>query len=100
MSQLKDKVAIVTGAAQGIGRAVASKYVEEGARVVLADLQEEEVNSCSEELISEHGTSNQLVALPVKTDVSDRDSVNEMISRTTETFGRIDVLVNNAALWK
>ncbi len=100
MSQLKDKVAIVTGAAQGIGRAVASKYVEEGARVVLADLQEEEVNSFSEELNSEHGTSNQLVALPVKTDVSDRDSVNEMISRTTETFGRIDVLVNNAALWK
>ena len=66
MGQLQDKVAIVTGAAQGIGRAVASKYVEEGARVVIADLLYDEAAEFSEQLNSQHGQSNRPVALPLK----------------------------------
>ena len=100
MGQLQDKVAIVTGAAQGIGRAVASKYVEEGARVVIADLLYDEAASFCEDLNSEHGQSKQPVALALKTDVSDKDSVKELVAGTVEAFGRIDALVNNAALWK
>jgi len=100
MGQLQDKVAIVTGAAQGIGRAVASKYVEEGARVVVADLLYDEAAAFCEELNSEHGQSNHPVALALKTDVSNKDSVNDLVAGTMETFGRIDALVNNAALWK
>ena len=100
MGQLQDKVAIVTGAAQGIGRAVASKYVEEGARVVIADLLYDEAAEFCEQLNSQHGQSNRPVALPLKTDVSDKDSVEQMVAGTVEAFGRIDALVNNAALWK
>lgn len=100
MGQLQDKVAIVTGASQGIGRAVASKYVAEGARVVVADLLYDEAAELCEELNSEHGQSNEPVALPIKTDVSDKHSVAEMVAGTVEAFGRIDTLVNNAALWK
>ena len=95
MGQLQDKVAIVTGASQGIGRAVASKYVAEGARVVVADLLYDEAAELCEELNSEHGQSNEPVALPIKTDVSDKHSVAEMVAGTVEAFGRIDTLVNN-----
>ncbi|MDA1325679.1 MAG: glucose 1-dehydrogenase [Proteobacteria bacterium] len=100
MGQLNSKVAIVTGGAQGIGRAIASTYAAEGARVVVADLLYDEAAALCEELNDAHGQSNDVVALPVKTDVSDKDSVEEMVARTTEAFGRVDVLVNNAALWK
>ena len=100
MGQLQDKVAIVTGAAQGIGRAIASKYVEEGAKVVVADLLYDEAAAFCEDLNSEYGQSNQPVALPLKTDVSNKDSVDDLVAGTMEAFGRIDALVNNAALWK
>ena len=100
MPQLENKIAIVTGAAQGIGRAVAETYVQEGARVVVADMLADEAAALCEDLNSEHGASNQPVALPVTTDVSDKDSVDEMVARTIEAFGRVDILVNNAALWK
>jgi NAD(P)-dependent dehydrogenase (short-subunit alcohol dehydrogenase family) len=100
MAQLESKVAIVTGASRGIGRAIASTYAAEGARVVVADLLYDEAAIFCEELNSEHGRPNQPVAIPVKTDVSDKDSVADMVAKTVEAFGRIDALVNNAALWK
>ncbi|MBT5456798.1 MAG: glucose 1-dehydrogenase [Rhodospirillaceae bacterium] len=100
MPQLEDKVAIITGAAQGIGRAVAKSYVQEGAKVVVADLLADEAAVLCDELNSEYGSSNLPVAIPVATDVSDKSSVNDMVARTLEAFGRIDILVNNAALWK
>jgi NAD(P)-dependent dehydrogenase (short-subunit alcohol dehydrogenase family) len=87
--KLQDRVAIVTGSAQGIGRAIADKLAEEGAAVVIADLNEE-------------GAKAAAAALPravgVRTDVSDPDSVAAMVRTAMEAFGRLDVLVNNAAI--
>ena len=100
MPQLDNKIAIMTGAAQGIGRAVAETYVREGAKVVVADLLTDEAATLCDDLNSEHGKSNEPVALPVTTNVADKESVDEMVARTLEAFGRVDILVNNAALWK
>lgn len=97
--RFQGKVAIVTGASRGIGKAVALALAREGAQVVVAARTEQ-----AEQL---PGTIHDTVrgieavggkALAVKTDVGDEASVDEMVHRTLEAFGRIDVLVNNAAV--
>jgi len=92
--RLKDKVAIVTGAGQGIGRAYAHRLIAEGARVVVAELNEAKGKAVAEELLAKGGEG-----LFVRTDVADETSCDEMAAATLRRFGRIDILVNNAAVF-
>jgi NAD(P)-dependent dehydrogenase (short-subunit alcohol dehydrogenase family) len=90
---LEGKVAVVTGASSGIGEAVARALTERGAAVVLAARAEDKLRFLEREISAAGGQ-----ALAVKTDVTDRDSVEAMLERTTEGFGSLDILVNNAGL--
>ena len=90
--KLKDRVTIVTGAAQGIGRAYALRLTEEGAKVVIADILD---GAETEQAVVDKGGE----ALTLNTDVTDEQSTVEMARKTVERFGRIDVLVNNAAFF-
>lgn len=90
-SALAGKVAVVTGGARGIGRAICERYAAEGATVVVADL----LSVDAERLASTLGPEHLAVAL----DVSRRDSIAMMIQTVTATFGGIDILVNNAGVF-
>jgi NAD(P)-dependent dehydrogenase (short-subunit alcohol dehydrogenase family) len=87
--RLSDRVVIVTGAAQGIGAVYARRLVAEGARVVVADIDAPGATS----------TANELGALGVQVDVSNPESVARMVGLVIDQFGRVDVLVNNAAVF-
>jgi NAD(P)-dependent dehydrogenase (short-subunit alcohol dehydrogenase family) len=89
-----DKVAIVTGAAQGIGEAYARALAAEGASVVVADLNEDSGNRVAKEIEAAGGT-----AMFVRTDVSDAFSATAMADATVAAYGGIDLLVNNAAIY-
>jgi NAD(P)-dependent dehydrogenase (short-subunit alcohol dehydrogenase family) len=89
--RLQDKVAVITGGAQGIGFAYARRFVAEGARVVIADVAD--VMGAAEKLGAPERT------LGMRTDVSDAAAVREMVEAAVARFGRIDVLVNNAAVF-
>jgi 3-oxoacyl-[acyl-carrier protein] reductase len=91
--QLNDKVAIVTGAGRGIGKAIALKFASEGAHLVLAARTKSEL-----ELIAKRIRSLGQKAFVVPTDVTQEEQVKNLIKRTLETFGQIDILVNNAGL--
>jgi len=90
---LKDKVAIVTGGGQGIGAAIAQLFAENGAKVVIAEI-DEEAGTERERMLREKG----LEVTFIKTDVGDEDSVREMVRKTVELYGGVDILVNNAAI--
>ena len=90
MARLEGKVAVLTGAASGIGRASAQLFVEEGARVVISDVMEEKGNSLAEEL----GES----AVFLRADVSQEDDVKAAIDLAVERFGRLDCMFNNAGI--
>lgn len=89
---LKNKVAVITGAAQGIGRAIATTLAQQGANVVVADIQLEKAETTAKEIMAE--TGQKVIAVHV--DVVDSASVKAMIDRTIDEFERIDILVNNA----
>ncbi len=93
--RLKDKVAIVTGAASsiGMGRAIALAYAKEGANVTVCDVKHEGVKERAKE-IEEMGQK----ALAVKTDVSKSSDVSELVEKTVKTFGKVDIMVNNAGI--
>jgi 3-oxoacyl-[acyl-carrier protein] reductase len=91
---LNDKVAVVTGAAQGIGRAIAETLARRGADVVVADLQAEKAEATAKEIAADTGRR----AIAVQVDVADNASAKAMIDRTIAEFGRIDILVNNAGV--
>lgn len=87
------RVAIVTGAAQGLGRVIARRLAEEGAKVVVADIQEERVKRTARLLQEETGQP----FLALGGDLSRQGVAEEMVARTLAEFGRVDTLVNNAA---
>src|SRR5687768_10723102 len=90
-NRLKDKVAVITGAAQGIGRACAQLFAREGSRVVLADIQDEKGLAVVDEIRSSRGESIYQHA-----DVTSEKDCSELIKATIDNYGRIDILVNNA----
>lgn len=87
--KLKDRVAIVTGGAQGIGRAIADKFGEEGATVVIADVNEAGAQAAAAAIQG---------ALGLQVDVSNQKDVSRMVEQTVRRFGKLDILVNNAAI--
>jgi len=93
MKVFKDKVAVITGAASGIGRALADRCVREGMKVVLADIEETALTRTEQEL-----TTMGATALMVPTDVSKARDVEKLTEKVRETFGAVHLLVNNAGV--
>lgn len=93
MFSLKDKVALLTGASQGIGRETALALAEAGAKVVAAARSEERLVALKNEIIAVGGE-----ALAIKMDVADPDQIKSGFKQALEKFGRLDILVNNAAI--
>ncbi|MDR5901716.1 L-iditol 2-dehydrogenase [Halomonas icarae] len=91
--KLKDKVAVVTGGARGIGLAIAERYQAEGARVVVADIDINAIDEAVERLAGGEGV------MGIHLDVCDRTSIAAMVEETLRHFGGIDILVNNAAVF-
>jgi len=101
---LANKVAIVTGSSSGIGRAISLAYAREGARVVCADIQpttrfeqssdEDETRGATHDRIIEAGGE----AIFVRTDVTEAEQVEELVKTAVRTWGRLDVMVNNAGI--
>jgi len=89
--RLEDKVAIVTGGGSGIGEATCEKLAQSGASVVVADINEQTAGETAERIRAAGGS-----ALPVRFDLLDEASINELAARTMAKFGRIDILHNNA----
>jgi NAD(P)-dependent dehydrogenase (short-subunit alcohol dehydrogenase family) len=94
MARLSGRMAIVTGGAKGIGRHYSRALAAEGARVMIADIADG--TGLAEEIAAEHGANSVTSAVA---DVSDETSVKALVAATIERFGKIDVLVNNAALY-
>jgi D-sorbitol dehydrogenase (acceptor) len=89
--KITDKVAIITGAARGIGKAIAERYVKEGAKVVIADLNEDGAKTLAAAL----GPN----ALGLRLDIADQASIDAAIAATVAHFGRLDIVVNNAGVF-
>lgn len=92
--RLQGRVAIITGSGHGIGKAYARRLASEGARVVIAELDGSAANTVSDEL-SQEGFE----ALAVQTDIADEGSVQNMAEQAVSAFGKIDILINNAAMF-
>jgi NAD(P)-dependent dehydrogenase (short-subunit alcohol dehydrogenase family) len=93
MGRVQDKVCIVTGAGSGIGKATAIRLAEEGGKVLCVDLNLESAQATTQEILEMNG-----MALAFKADVGDVEQSNAFVARAVETWGRIDVLVNNAGV--
>jgi short chain dehydrogenase. len=93
MGKLDGKVAIVTGAASGMGKAIAKLFAKEGAKVTVSDINEEGAKETVREIEADGGT-----AIAVKTNVASEEDVNHLVDKTVETFGTVDILVNNAGI--
>jgi 3-oxoacyl-[acyl-carrier protein] reductase len=92
--RLKDKVAVITGAARGLGRAYALRFAQEGAAVAVIDLREDEAKQTAKDIANAGGKS-----LALQADVTSEEQMAEAAKRVADEFDRIDVLVNNAALY-
>ena len=94
MRGIKDKVTIVTGAAQGIGRGIAACFARQGARLIIADLQEEAAKKTAKELAAEYGCEAEAYRI----NLTENDEIETMMAWVAEKYGRIDILVNNAGV--
>jgi 3-oxoacyl-[acyl-carrier protein] reductase len=92
--KLKDKVAIITGGGRGIGRAYSLRFADEGAKVVVADIILENAQKVADEIKAKGGEAQAL-----HTDISSETSTTELAKKTIERFGKIDILMNNAAIY-
>src|SRR2546423_1424082 len=90
VSMLTDKTAVVTGGAQGLGYAIAERFIAEGARVVLGDLDVGATEAAAKQLGGEQ------VALAVRCDVTKADEVDALVAAAVDRFGALDIMVNNA----
>lgn len=93
MGKLQGKVALITGGASGIGAATAKLFVEEGAKVVLVDVNEEKGKAFEAELKAQHAE-----ALFVKVDITSEEDVANLFKQAVDTFGRVDIVFNNAGI--
>ncbi len=91
--RLKDKVAIVTGGGRGIGETTALTFAREGAKVVVADVNQENVEAVVRKITEQQGQ-----ALGIVVDVTSAESVNNMVQKTIEVYGSLDCIVNNAGI--
>jgi 3-oxoacyl-[acyl-carrier protein] reductase len=91
--RLKGKVAIITGAGRGIGKATAETFAREGAKIVIADFDEESGNRVAEEI-----KATGAEAIFIKVDVADNKSARSMVEKTIDVYGHLDILVNNAGI--
>jgi 3-oxoacyl-[acyl-carrier protein] reductase len=90
---LSNRVAVITGGARGIGRAIALKFVSEGSAVAIVDIRDDEGNETLKQVISRNGDG-----LFVHTDISVGSQVRSMVDQVINQYGKIDILVNNAAI--
>ena len=103
---LTNKIAIITGAARGIGKAIAFLFAKEGTDVVIADIDYdadiyyETTRKTARETAAEIEVATMRKALPIKVDISNKAEVEEMVKKVMDKFGRIDILVNNAVVKK
>jgi 3-oxoacyl-[acyl-carrier protein] reductase len=88
---LKDRVAIVTGSSQGIGKAIALGLAKEGAKITICARNTETLRDTSREIITSTGSD----VLPIRVDLREKEDITSMVKTTFETYGRIDILVNN-----
>jgi len=93
MKDFEDKVAVVTGAASGIGRGMAERFATEGMKVVLADIEQEALAKAESEMKTRGAT-----VLSVRTDVSKAGDVETLAQKTLDAFGAVHVLCNNAGV--
>jgi NAD(P)-dependent dehydrogenase (short-subunit alcohol dehydrogenase family) len=93
MGRLEDRVAVITGAGQGIGLAYAERFLQEGANVVVAEINEDRARSAMQHLDGKGEVEF------VRTDISDEQSALDCAAETKQQFGQLDILVNNAALY-
>ena len=91
---LKDKVAIITGGGRGIGRAFALRFAEEGAKLLLPDISLERAEDTVKEIKAKGGE-----AVTIQADISDENDTKKMAEKVMNQYGKVDILINNAAVW-
>ena len=94
MKRFEDKVAIITGGAQGIGEATTRRLANEGAMTAILDINLEKAQAVAEEILSQEGKKS----IAVRMDVTDSQEVKRAVREVEETFGRVDVLINNVGM--
>ncbi|MGB4644472.1 MAG: sorbitol-6-phosphate dehydrogenase [Dictyoglomaceae bacterium] len=92
--RLKDKVAIVTGGAQGLGEALSYRLAEEGCYVTIADIKYEKANEVADAITKKYGRE----IMAIKTDVTNEDDVRNMVEKTVEKYGKLDIMLSNAGI--